>query len=99
MLFNSSLGWFGPAFATLEVNGFQPKALVFVSEKRCAFAAGKLIVEMDVESKKQRCGELFKSCHIGKRKTWKVRELQNQKGWENRFVKDLDNKNECLDKV
>lgn len=36
------------------VNGFHPKALVFVSEKRCAFAAGKLIVEMDVESKKQR---------------------------------------------
>ena len=38
----------------VEVNGFHPKALVFVSEKRCAFAAGKLIVEMDVESKKQR---------------------------------------------
>lgn len=38
-----------------EVHGFQAKSpLVFTSEKCCAFAAGKLIVEMDVDSKKQR---------------------------------------------
>jgi len=37
------------------VHGFQAKSpLVFTSEKCCAFAAGKLIVEMDVDSKKQR---------------------------------------------
>lgn len=49
-----------PSFA--EVNGFHPKAIVFVSEKRCAFAAGKLIVEMDVDSKKQRWGPGLRRC-------------------------------------
>ncbi|CAJ1378811.1 unnamed protein product [Effrenium voratum] len=37
-----------------RVNGFQPGCVVPLSESRLAFAAGKLVVEMDLESKAQR---------------------------------------------
>lgn len=39
-----------------RVNGFQPGCVVPLSESRLAFAAGKLVVEMDLESKAQRPG-------------------------------------------
>ena len=44
--------WCSVAFG--QVNGFEPKSLAFLSEKQCVFSAGKLIVEMDIETKKQR---------------------------------------------